>query len=172
MHQLILERPGRIRKFIARIKKKIDIKISVKDDRVDISGDELNGFLVVKILRAVDFGFDIEDALLLLNEDFHLEFINIKDFTRRRNLEDVRGRVIGARGKAKKTIEDLTGGHIVIHNNRVGIIVNTEHLESIVQAIQNLIHGAKHSNVFAYLEKQNVILRDFDEEDLGLRGNK
>jgi len=168
MHQLIMENPRKIKKAIPIIEEKIKIKISITRDRINLKGNELNEFLVEKIIRAVDFGFELEDAFLLLNENFNLEFINIKEFTRRKNLEEIRGRVIGKNGRAKGTIEELTGGSIVIHGNQVGLIVDTEHLDSSVQAIQNLIQGAKHSNVFAYLERMNRDLRQIGK-DLGLR---
>ena len=58
---------------------------------------------------------------------------------------------------------------IVINENSVGVIVDSEHLDSVTQAIVLLIQGAKHGNVFAYLEKQNISRRKFDEDDLGLK---
>jgi len=132
-------------------------------------GSELNEYLVEKVLRAVDFGFGVEDALLLISEDFVLEFVGVKSHTHRKNLKDVRARLIGTGGKARKTIENLTGSVLVIQGNRVGLIVDSEHLDVTVQAIESLIQGAKHGNVFARLEKQNVARRRFDSEDLGLK---
>jgi len=171
MHQLIVENPGRINKAIPKIEKKIKIKIIVSGDKANLKGSELNEFLAVKIIRAVDFGFDVEDAFLLLNEDFNLKFIDIKEHTRRKKLEEVRGRVIGREGRAKGTIEELISGKIVVHGNRVGIIVDSEHLDAAVQAIQNLIQGAKHANIFAYLERRNRDLKMFGD-DLGLKEKK
>ncbi len=168
MHQLIVENPRKIKKATPKIEKKIKIKISVKGNKANIKGNELNEFLTAKIIQAIDFGFDLENAFLLLNEDFNLKFINIKDFTRRQNLKEVRGRIIGRAGRAKATIEQLTGGAIVVHGNKIGLIVDSEHLDASVQAIQNLIKGAKHANVFAYLERRNRDLRKFGE-DLGLK---
>ena len=98
-----------------------------------------------------------------------MEFIEVKEHTHRKNLKDVRARLIGTSGKARKTIENLTGSVIVIHDNTVGVIVDSIHLDAVVQAIESLIQGAKHGNVFAYLEKQNVSRRKFDEDDLGLK---
>ena len=136
---------------------------------VTIKGNELNEYLVEKVIHAVDFGFHVDDALLLTSDDFVLEFITVKEHTRRKNLKEVRARLIGTGGKARKTIENLTGSVIVIQGNDVGIIVDAEHSEAVAQAIESLIQGAKHGNVFAYLEKQNVSRRKFDEDDLGLK---
>ena len=168
-HTLTLENPRKVKKAVPVIEKKIKIKISVKGDKANLKGEELNEFIVAKILRAVDFGFDVEDALLLKKEDYCLEFINIKEHTRRKRLGEVRGRVIGTEGKAKKTIEELTGGVVVIHDNEVGLIVDSEHLEAACQAICSLIQGSKHGNVFSYLERQNAELKKRDDGDLGLK---
>jgi len=104
-----------------------------------------------------------------MNDDFVLEFIEVKEHTRRKNLVDVRARIIGTGGKARKTIENLTGSEIVIQGNTVGVVVDSAHLDAVVQGIESLIQGAKHGNVFAYLEKQNISRRKFDKDDLGLK---
>jgi len=57
----------------------------------------------------------------------------------------------------------------VISGNVVGVIVDSAHLEAVTQGIESLIHGAKHGNVFAYLEKQNIAREKFDKDDLGLK---
>lgn len=169
MNSIIVENPNKIKKVIKRIESKINVKISYKGNRFEIKGQEYNEFLAEKIIRAVDFGFDVEDAVLLSNEDYSLQFLNIKDHTKKKNLQEVRSRVIGANGRAKGTIEELTGAIIVVHDNQIGIIVSSSHLDSVVQALVSLIGGSKHANVFAYLEKQNKLLNKFDEDDLGLK---
>ena len=171
MRNVIVENMGKIKRAVPVIENKVKVKLGVskKGLGVSIKGSELNEYLVEKVVQAVDFGFDVEDALLMMNEDFVLEFVDVKGHTRRKNLRDVRARLIGTGGKARKTIENLTGSVIVINGNRVGMIVDSEHLDAVVQAIESLIQGAKHGNVFARLEKQNVSRRRFDEEDLGLR---
>ncbi len=172
MKTLVIANSRRIRKAIPIIESKIKIKINYNLRRVSITGKELNEFLAEQMLIAVDFGFNVEDALLLKNENFVLEFVNIKDYARRKNLEEIRGRVIGRQGKAKMTIEELSGGVLAINNNQIGVIVDSEHLDAVIQGLISLIKGAKHSNVFSYLEKQNANLRELDEDDLGLKLEK
>jgi len=168
MQTVIIENLRKIRKSIPKIGRTLRVQISVSGNNVSVSGNELDEFISIKVLKAVDFGFDVEDALVLKNEDYVLEFVGVKAHSRRNNLKEVRARLIGTNGKAKKTIEGLTGAVIVIQSNCIGIIVNSEHLDSAVQGIVSLIQGAKHANVFSYLEKQNVVLRKADD-DLGLK---
>ena len=158
MRKLIIENINKIKRAVPIIEDKVKIKIFFGKDFVTIKGQEVEEFLVEKIIRAIDFGFHVEDALLLRNEDFILEFIEIKEHTYRKNLKDVRARIIGTNGKAKKTIEKLTDAVLVINGNDIGVIVDTDHFDAVTQAIKSLIHGAKHGNVFSYLEKQNSFI--------------
>ena len=169
MRTIAVQNMRRIKKAVPEIEDKVKVKIGFGRGKVSIRGGGLDEYIVEQIIRAVDFGFHIGDALLLIRKDFVLESIDIKSHTPRKNLRDVRARLIGRKGKAKKTIENLTGSVIVIQNNKVGIIVDSEHLETVVQGIELLIQGAKHGNVFAYIEKQNVSRRGFWRKGLGLR---
>ena len=169
MRNVIVQNMNKVKKAVPAIENSVRVKVGFGKGGVSLRGSELNEYLVEKVVAAVDFGFDVEDALLLKDEKFVLEFIGVREHTHRKNLKDVRARLIGTGGKARKTIEKLTGAVIVIHDNKVGVIVDSDHLDATVQAIENLIRGAKHGNVFAYLEKQNVNRSKFDDEDLGLR---
>ena len=169
MRNVLVEKMNKVKRAVPVIESRVKVRIGFGKDLISVSGSELNEYLVEKIIRAIDFGFDVDDALLLVNEDFVLEFVDVKEHTRRKNLKEVRARIIGTEGKARKTIENLTGAVIVIHDNRVGVIVDCEHLDAVTQAIESLIQGAKHGNVFAYLEKQNTNLSKFAEDDLGLK---
>jgi len=171
MRNMPVQNMNKIKKAVPAIENRVKVKISFGKDSVSIKGSELNEYLVEKVVQAIDFGFHVDDALLLMNDEFVLEFIEVKEHTRRKNLKEVRARLIGTGGKARKTIENLTGSVIVIHDNTVGVIVDSNHLDAVTRGIESLIQGAKHGNVFAYLEKQNVSRRKFDEEDLGLRLN-
>ena len=169
MQSLTVERIKKVQKVIPKLESRLKVKISISGRRLTIRGDELLQFLALKVLRATDFGFDPDDAVLLLNDNFTFEILNMKDHSRRKNMADVRARVIGTEGKAKKTIELLTGAVLFIRGNEVGIIVDSEHLDAVTTGLTSLIQGAKHGNVFAYLEKQGSIIRRADDGDLGLR---
>lgn len=169
MIKIQLENPRKIKREQRKIKSKLKVELKIAGDLVEITGEEINEFIAEKVIKAVDFGFDTAEALLLKNEDFVLNFINIKDHTRRKNLEDIRGRIVGRSGKAKRTIEEITGSVLVLHDNTVGVIASSEHAEQTMQGIVSIIQGSKHGNVFSYLERQNTNLRKLDSEDLGLK---
>ena len=169
MKSVLVSNMRRVKRAVPAIENRVKVKIGFGKDRVLIRGAEFNEYLVEQIVRAVDFGFDVDDALLLLREGFVLEFIEVKEHTRRKNLKDVRSRIIGREGKARRTIEKLTGAAIVINGNDVGVIVDAAHLSAVTQGIEGLIGGSKHGNVFNFLERQGAKVRMGEDEDLGLR---
>jgi len=158
----------KVKKAVPKIEERSSVKFSFFKGGVVLKGKEYDEYIVDMIVRAIDFGFDYDDATLLFDPNFTLKFLDIKSLTRRKNLKDVRARVIGTGGKAMHTIENLSGGVVALQDNTFGLIVDADHLDSAVQAIESLVRGAKHGNVFAYLEKQNVKRRHFDNDDLGL----
>ena len=168
---LLVTNLKKIKKAVPKIEAKVKIRFSFGASMVIIRGTELNEFLVEKIVQAVDFGFEVEDALLLLGQNHSLEFINVKEHTRRKNLHDVRSRLIGTDGKVLNTLENLTGAILVVKDNTVGVIAESKSLNKINQAIELIIRGAKHGNAYAFLERSNRTGRrnSFSEEDLGLR---
>lgn len=170
MKELFVSRLNKIKKAIPLFEKRLKVKISWDKKKIIIKGEEFDEHLCEEMVKATDFGFDSEDTLLLMNPDFTIHYLNIKEFTKKTNFKEVRSRVIGVNGRAKGTIEDLTGSIIVVHDNQVGIISDTDHLDAVIQAMTSLIRGSKHANIFAYLEKQNKEIRKFDEEDLGIKG--
>lgn len=159
----------KVKKAVPKIENKIKIHFTFNNNKVTFKGNELNEFLTEEVIRALEFGFDIEDALLLLEEGYNLKFINIKEHTRRRNLKDVRSRVIGRKGKAIRTIENLTESKMVVNENEIGLIVHEDSVEMTLQAIESLIQGSKHGNIYSYLEKQKSKKYKESFDDLGLK---
>ena len=173
-----MQNVAKIRKAVPLIEGAVRVRVNagsrgkgVRNDVV-IKGSELNEFLVSRVVEAIDFGFCVDDALLLLKDGFELEFIDVKEHTHRKNLKDVRSRIIGRDGRARKTIEKLSGAEIVLSGNRVGVIVDSEHMSAVAQGIQSLISGAKHGNVFGMLERAGVRAREGLDGDLGLRSSE
>ena len=166
MKTILLEKTGSVRKNLEVLEKKIHVKIVLKGRLVSISGEELNEYLASQVIEALSLGFTQEDALLLLEPDFIFEKLEIKNFTKRHNLAEVRARIIGKNGKTKKLVEDLSECCVCLHDNFVGVIGESERIKIAIQALIKIIQGSKQSSVYAYLEKQRTI---YHPEDLGLK---
>ena len=121
-------------------------------------------FMVMKaqeVVRAIAYGFSPEKALKLLDEDQVLIVIDLKQYVgdAPNHLKRIKGRIIGEKGKARKTIEEMTGTYISIYGNYVAIIGDYETASIAKQAIEMLIQGRQHSTVYRYLERAMFDLR-------------
>ena len=91
--------------------------------------------------------------------------MNIKDYTKRKDLKSVRARIIGKKGKTLKTLSDLSRCSFELKDNFVGIIGPSEHIENAQNGIISIVQGSKQSNVYKFLEGNQIR----EEIDLGLK---
>jgi len=166
METIYFEKISELRRTKSKLEKDLNVKITLTGKRVSIKGPALEEYEALQVLEAMNFGFSAEKALEIKEPDIAFRVIHIRDFTRRKNLKDVKARIIGKQGKTKKTIEGITSSYIIIKENRVGVIGSTESIEAAITGITNVIKGSKQSNVYRYLEKIN---RGRKEEGLGLK---
>ena len=156
METIICEKLQRIIKNKKKLEGKLGVKIAVKDKEVTIHGSPKDEYFTEKVIEALDFGFPFSVALLIKEQDFMFESLNIKDYTKRKDLEKVRARIIGKHGKTLRTLLELTKCHFEIKDNRVGIIGDPEYIRNAQEAMMSLIRGAKHGNVYSFQEKHQV----------------
>ena len=154
------------------IEKKLGVEIGFKGNNIIISGDELSEYLALRVFDAVERGFSINEALLLADENYMFEKISIKDISRRKNLSEVRARVIGTFGRTLKTMCGLSNCEIVLHDNMVGIIGKADDIEFALTAMKSLIKGSKQANVYSYLEKSRGMERGADDLEIVDEGSK
>ncbi len=105
-------------------------------------------------MEAINLGFSAERALLLKNPEILLQIINIKNATKKHNLEAIRARIIGTRGKTLKTVNNLTNCLISLKDNQVGIIGDYEYIADAIQAMTSLVRGSKQGHVYGRLERE------------------
>lgn len=171
METIFFEKISEIIKNKEEIEKKLNVKITIRGKSAIIEGDTLDEYEASLILNAISFGFSAKQALSLLNEDIAFKTIHIRDFTRRKNLEDVRSRLIGSEGKTKHTIEEITGCKIIVKESEIGIIAPAEKIDNTITAIINIIRGTKQANAYHFLERMNAAKKTLST-DLGLKQKK
>lgn len=155
MEIFILTKTLELKRAKDEIGKKLNIKINIMGRKVTIDGEPYNEYLASLVLDAIDFGFSAEKALLLKDPDVLFRRIPVKEFTRRKNIYDVRARIIGTHGQTLNTLKEISGCHTILNGNMVGVIGSAESIDNVTIALTNLIRGSKQSNVYRYLEKQN-----------------
>ncbi len=169
METLFFKKTREIKKEKAALEKRLNVAVTIKGNLVYTEGSPLDEYAALRILEAMQAGFSAKKALLLLDEGIIFRKINIKKFTRRKDMEEVRSRIIGKDGKTKRTIEEISGCCINIEDsNSLGIIGPADSIEEVTTALTNLIKGSKQANVYRFLERINTIKKS-QISDLGLK---
>lgn len=153
MKKVICEKFQRITKNRKKLERILGVEIKNQGKEIIIEGNPEDEFVAEKVFDALEFGFPFSAAILIKEQDYMLEIIYIKDYTKRKNLEVVRARIIGRGGKTLKALSTLTKCYLELKDNSVGIIGEPEYIRTAQEAIFSLIRGSKQANVYAYLEK-------------------
>ncbi len=114
-------------------------------------------FRAKDVVTAIGRGFSPEHAFRLLrNEDDVFDLIDLRTVFGRSesDIKRVKGRVIGADGKTRKLIEELTDASVVIYGHTIGFIGTFEQVEVARNAVQMLIDGSQHHTVYKYLQRK------------------
>src|SRR4030042_257076 len=129
MKQIYFNNIKKLRQNKKILEDRLGVALTINGKRVTIEGESMNEYEASQVLDAMNFGFELKDALLILNETFVFRKLPIKQFTRRKDLEEVRGRIIGTEGKTKRTVENVSGCAVVVSDNIVGGIGPSEAIE-------------------------------------------
>lgn len=133
------------------------------DVEIDYSkaSDPSMALVVTNIVKAIGRGFSPENALLLLEDDFVFELMDVRDFVGKKpnHVTRIRSRLIGTQGKTRKLIEELSDTRVSIFGNTVGIIGGSFQVSIAKRAIDMLISGSEHSTVYRFLEKNRAAVK-------------
>jgi len=131
------------------------IKLKIEGTSVSIDGEGLLAWKAHDVVQAIGRGFNPEYALMLFNEDYVFEMLNLKDFGAERSWDRLRGRVIGQGGKARRLIQKETGAFISVYGKTISFIGTFEEVDMAKEAVLMLLSGSKHGSVHRFLEQQN-----------------
>ena len=150
---VLIGKNGETRKMIEQeTKTKLDI---TAEGEVKIEGESYDAWIARQIVKAIGRGFSPEKAMLLLNEEYAYEIVEILDFAKNENqMKRLKGRVIGTEGKTRDMIEEITDSYISVYGKTVSIIAKSENIQVARKAIEMLLSGAKHATVYRLLENE------------------
>jgi len=146
-----------IEKLKDEIEKSLNCKLKIENDIVTLDGEPLNVIKAKKVLEAYFSGFELNDAINLINDEYTLEVINVKDYTRKVNrMFQLLGRVIGKKGKSRRKIEEVTNTKIIVNDKdkRIFILGKMEKVLLAKRCVEMLLEGKKHSTVFNFLDRE------------------
>ena len=153
---------GKIKKQIEQVSK-TNIDIDSQEGDVTISGkDAITLFSAREIIHAIGRGFNPEIAMNLIKQDYAFESINLVEYCKtKHHLLRIKGRVIGAEGKSRRYIEELTDTNVSVYGKTISIIGEVENVSNARRALQSLIDGSSHSYVYKFLEKKRAEMKRY-----------
>jgi ribosomal RNA assembly protein len=132
-------------------------RITLNEDVGIECDDPIMRMRIKEVLKAFGRGFSLDDALNLLDDEYYLEIINLKDFAGKseKRIEVLKGIVIGSEGKSKNLIEKYTETKIAIYGKTISIIGRWEGITKAGKAIEMFLNGSSHNSVYRFLGKAN-----------------
>jgi ribosomal RNA assembly protein len=148
---------------------KCNIQVDSVEGDVTLSGkDAVTLFALREVIKAIARGFNPDLAKQLLKQDYILEIISLNDYSREKSHQQrLKGRVIGMDGKARNTIEDLTECYVSVYGKTIAIIGKVEMVGVCKRALESLLSGSPHANVYKWLERQRRLLKKRTLEEGG-----
>ena len=143
------------------------ISVDSQEGDVTITGrDAIKLYTLKEVIRAIARGFNPETARLLLKPDYMLEIISLREYglDNKNKLKRVKARIIGTKGKARRTIEELTRTFISVYGKTISILGECTNVGNAKRAIELLITGSMHSTVYKWLEDQKRKAKREEEE--------
>ena len=152
---VLIGKGGEVKQELEKITK-TKIEVDSKEGEVVITGtDALMLYSVRDVIRAIGRGFNPDIAKLMLKMDYGFELLSLQDYARnQKDMTRLKGRIIGEGGKSRRTIEDLTQTNICVYGKTVGVIGPIDHIADARKAIEQLLSGMPHAQVYKWLEKR------------------
>jgi ribosomal RNA assembly protein len=114
------------------------------------------------LVTAIGRGFAPEIAFRLIrNEDDVFDMVDLRVVFGRSeaDIKRIKGRIIGAEGKTRRLIEELTEANVTVYGHTVGIIGSFEEADAARNAVQMIIEGCEHKTVYRYLQRKRTEMK-------------
>lgn len=157
---VIIGKDGSVKKEIEE-STKTKLNIDSKEGDIFVSGEDALGLYTAReIIKAIGRGFNPDVAKLLLKQDYIFEVVDLSEYVKSKDaMVRLKGRVIGKEGKSRRLIEELTESSISVFGKTISIIGQPESAANAKQAVESLLRGSTHANVYKWLEKRRRELK-------------
>jgi len=149
---------------------KLDIDSETGTVSVVSAEDPLKAMRVTDVVRAIGRGFSPERALPILDDEMLM--LDVLDLSKMVDTKDdmarIKGRIIGKDGKTREIMESMSGTRVSVYGKTVALIGYPEQIRVARSAIEMLLEGAPHGNVYSFLEKKH---QDMAKEELRAKGD-
>lgn len=151
------------------IEKKLGVRLDIDSDSGDVqvslattAADPSMLFRAKEVALSIGRGFSPENAQRLLYDDEAvLTIIDLRDYVGKSesDIKRLSGRIIGAKGKTRKVIEELTETKVSVSGHTVSIIGAIEESSIASQAAVMFIKGRLHTSVYRFLHAKRRELK-------------
>ncbi|MEM0154590.1 MAG: hypothetical protein QW814_02020 [Methanothrix sp.] len=148
--RLLREKPGILKKLGELCECKIDIE---EPNCIRIEGGGYGEFTAKEVIQAFGRGFNMRIAELLLKDGYYFSSISIRDITSNKSrIKNIKSRLIGRDGKAKRYMENVSGAVIAVYGDTVSFIGSSEAIEEANAAARAIMKGSSHRLAYAKME--------------------
>jgi ribosomal RNA assembly protein len=153
---------GSIKELIEE-KSTTSINIESSSGTVDAK-DPIKGMRAREVVHAIARGFSPEKAIKLFDDDYLMfETIDLSNIARtEKDMERLKGRIIGRAGKTREVFEDITNVRISVYGKTISIIGYPEQNAVARAGIDMLLKGSTHGPVYKFLEKKRTDLKNVE----------
>jgi ribosomal RNA assembly protein len=113
-------------------------------------------FKAIEVISAISRGFSPQRAYRLLSdEELIFQIIDLKDYAGKSSnaMDRIKGRIIGQKGKSRKTIEELSGAYVSVSGHTVALIGAFEEIRLANDAVLMILKGSAHKTVYTMLQE-------------------
>jgi ribosomal RNA assembly protein len=162
---ILIGEEGKVKQYI---EEKLQVKLDIETEgsiTLTLSPKATDPSLLLKakdVVTAIGRGFTPEVTFRLIrNEEEIFDLIDLRVIFGRSesDIKRVKGRIIGAEGKTRKLIEELTEADVVVYGHTVGLIGSFEQVDTAHNAVQMIIEGCQHHTVYNYLQKKRTEMK-------------
>lgn len=143
---------------------RINIDSSTGNVEIMEAKDPIMGLRAREIVHAIARGFSPEKALKLLDDDLLMfETMDLSNMARtEKDMQRLKGRIIGREGKSREVFEALTGARISVYGKTISLIGYPEQNAVARAGIDMLLKGSSHGPVYKFLEKKKTDLKNVE----------
>lgn len=119
------------------------------------TGAPINLMKAGEVVKAIAYGFPPEKAFRLMEDDQVLVIVDLKQIVgdSPNHLKRVKARLIGEKGRARRTLEEMTGTYIHVGDTYVAIIGDYERATVAKKAVEMLAEGRMHGTVYKHVDR-------------------
>jgi ribosomal RNA assembly protein len=141
-------------RLLKRLGELCECSLSLEDSNcVRVDGDGYGAYNARNVVQAFGRGFGMRIAELLLKDGYYFSSISLRDITSNKNrIKNMKARLIGRDGKAKRYMESVSGALIAVYGDTVSFIGSSEAIEEAEAAARSIMKGSSHRLAYNRME--------------------